>query len=82
MQIVDSAKLPLSAISYAEDVKKGINSFLSHYADTLSRNLRNSQSVTDLQVKYAKNYILLSFYILILFHTIASTRLYEYYDAF
>jgi hypothetical protein len=49
MQLLDSAKLDLSATAYADDVKNGINTFLSGYADTLHNNL-GKQPVKDLLV--------------------------------
>ena len=51
MQLVDSAKLDMSATAYANDVKKGIYQFLkSQNADSLAKNLGKSQPVQDLQV--------------------------------
>ena len=59
MQLVDSAKLDMSATAYANDVKKGIYQFLkSQNADSLAKNLGKSQPVQDLQVR---NVILASF---------------------
>lgn len=50
MQLVDSAKLDMSATAYANDVKKGIYQFLkSQNADSLAKNLGKSQPVQDLQ---------------------------------
>ena len=59
MQMVDSAKLPLSAIAYAEDVNKGIQHFLTRYADVLDKNLGKSQPIKDLQVSASKDCCLL-----------------------
>ena len=49
MQLLDSAKLDLSATAYADDVKKGIHSFLSVYADPLDKKFGH-QHIDDLQV--------------------------------
>ena len=49
MQLLDSAKLELSATAYAEDVKKGIHSFASAHADILDKNLGH-QHIKDLMV--------------------------------
>ena len=50
MKLVDSAKVDLSAMAYADDVNNGINSFLSVYADTLHGNL-GKKHVKDLLVR-------------------------------
>ena len=49
MQLLDSAKLDLSAVAYAEDIRKGINDFLSVYADSLDKKFGH-QHIADLQV--------------------------------
>ena len=49
MQLLDSAKLDLSATAYAEDIRKGINGFLSVYADSLDKKFGH-QHIADLQV--------------------------------
>ena len=49
MQLLDSAKLDLSATAYAEDIRKGINDFLSVYADSLDKKFGH-QHIADLQV--------------------------------
>ena len=50
MQLVDSAEIPLSATSYANDVKAGIQTFLGQNADVLNQNIGESNAVRDLQV--------------------------------
>ena len=52
MQLVDSAQLQLRAYSYADDIKRGINTFLGYYAKTLDNSLvKGDNIVEDLQVK-------------------------------
>ena len=49
MQLLDSAKLDLSATAYAEDIRKGINDFLRVNADSLDKKFGH-QHIADLQV--------------------------------